>query len=171
MSEKDLVKRLNSYDIIVPKKQKFDKTLYEMYAQDHYIADLDFCLEYIKCKYPECVYAVKDFKNTKEGYTCNLMFADKNIFDSYCTWLFDILFALQKSKNFSVYEDPYQRRLYGFLAERLLNIYINAYNLRANELEMRLSTKKVIFIPYFLVLIKRKLKSKKRQKILNEWKF
>ena len=52
-----------------------------------------------------------------------MMFCKKELFDQYCIWLFDILFELEKYVNLNELND-YQKRLYGFLSERLLNIWV-----------------------------------------------
>ena len=53
----------------------------------------------------------------------NMMFCKKELFDQYCSWLFDILFELEKYVDLNELND-YQKRLYGFLSERLLNIWV-----------------------------------------------
>ena len=44
-------------------------------------------------------------------------------FNEYCNWLFSILFEMSSTKDISSY-DKQQARIYGFLSERLLNIYL-----------------------------------------------
>ena len=53
---------------------------------------------------------------------CNMFIAHKSFIDAYCTWLFEILFDLYNRLDISDY-DNYQRRIFGFMAERLLNVY------------------------------------------------
>ena len=47
----------------------------------------------------------------------------KEIFDNYCTWLFDILQKHEQKFDCADY-NPYGYRVSGFLAERLLGVYI-----------------------------------------------
>ena len=56
----------------------------------------------------------------------------KSLFDKYCLWLFDILFALEKEIDISEY-DKYNKRIYGFLAERLFNVWIDKQKLSFKE--------------------------------------
>ena len=53
--------------------------------------------------------------------------------DQYCEWLFDILKKLESKVDISDY-DNYQQRIYGFLAERLLNVYCKHNKLKIKYL-------------------------------------
>ena len=59
----------------------------------------------------------------------NMMFCRGDLFDEYCAWLFPMLFELEKHADLSGAND-YQRRLFGFLSERLLNVWIDGRGLR-----------------------------------------
>ena len=47
----------------------------------------------------------------------------KEIFDSYCEWLFDILFELENRLDISSYNKN-DSRVFGFVSERLLDVWI-----------------------------------------------
>ena len=66
-----------------------------------------------------------------------MFIAHKSFINAYCTWLFDILFELRKHLNISSY-DHYQQRIFGFMAERLLNVYVchHAVNLDIKYLDI-----------------------------------
>lgn len=53
----------------------------------------------------------------------NMMIAKEPLFDAYCQWLFAVLFELEQHVDMTNYT-PYQQRLYGFLGERLLNVWM-----------------------------------------------
>ena len=59
----------------------------------------------------------------------NMMFCREELFNEYCTWLFPMLFELEKHVDLSGAND-YQRRLFGFLSERLLNVWIDGRGLK-----------------------------------------
>ena len=50
----------------------------------------------------------------------------KEKMDAYCEWLFDILFEVEKRTDMTGYTE-YQKRLYGFLSERLLNVWLEKH--------------------------------------------
>ncbi|SOB98662.1 DUF4422 domain-containing protein [Rhodobacter maris] len=56
----------------------------------------------------------------------NIMIARAEVFDAYCAWLFDILFRLEPQIPFRDYP-PYEARVFGFLAERLLNVWVGRH--------------------------------------------
>ncbi|RZK60564.1 MAG: DUF4422 domain-containing protein, partial [Pedobacter sp.] len=65
----------------------------------------------------------KSFFSSGNTMHCYHMFvADKQFLEGYCSWLFPILFELEKTIRVSPY--PYQNRTIGFLSERLLNLYV-----------------------------------------------
>ena len=57
----------------------------------------------------------------------NMFVGSKNFLNDYCEWLFPILTELENTVKLSEY--PYQKRLFGFMAERLFNLYIKRNNL------------------------------------------
>ena len=63
----------------------------------------------------------------------NMMYCRKEVFDAYCAWLFPLLEKMEKEIDPSEMNN-YQRRVYGFLAERLLNIWVRKNQLRVTTL-------------------------------------
>ena len=56
-------------------------------------------------------------------YAYNMFIAKREFIDAYCNWLFPILeYCEQKIGD---KQDPYQNRYIGFLAERMLTIFLN----------------------------------------------
>ena len=120
---------LKDYDIILPQKledKKYPNTLYNFYKKVHIISDLNCVLDVIKEKYPkqhETAYNILCSKTS--GYYSKMLIAKKAVFDSYAQWLFSILFEVEKRIQKEVEKrDAYQKRVYGFLAERLMTVYI-----------------------------------------------
>ena len=54
-------------------------------------------------------------------------------FDEYCSWLFPTLNEVEEQIDISNY-DPVQRRIFGYMGERMLNIYVKATNMPHKQL-------------------------------------
>ena len=60
------------------------------------------------------------------------MVTSKALYDEYCEWLFTILFELQKRIDLT-FEDDYHRRVFGFISEFLLLVWVKTRGLKALE--------------------------------------
>lgn len=128
--QEDYADILKDYDIILPPQHRIkDKTVREQYGKNHNIRDLDEAIKIIIEKYPDYRNAVNSFLGQNRIYYYSMFVMKKTCFDSYCSWIFDILFTLEKRIDISSY-DTYQSRVYGFLAERLFNVWINQQHLK-----------------------------------------
>ena len=66
--------------------------------------------------------AAQEFFSTTGCYSpCNMLIARKEVFDDLCSWMFPILFEVKELCG--EYDDPYQNRYPGFLAERLITFF------------------------------------------------
>ena len=61
--------------------------------------------------------------------------------EAYCSWLFSILFEIEKHMDLTGYDD-YNRRVYGFLAERLLTVWVLQQQLDYTEAPVALVAEK-----------------------------
>ena len=61
---------------------------------------------------------------------CNMFLMPKYLFDNYCNFLFSILFQIEHQ----ILQSPYsrQRRVIGYLAESLLQFWLNKSNIQFN---------------------------------------
>lgn len=131
---KDLIEYiLQDYDIIVPKKQFIAKyNLKEQYQFIHEKKDLDICRNIIQEKYSDYIEAFDKVFNQHGFYAFNMFITKKELIDKYCEWLFDVLFELEKKIDISSY-DQYNQRIFGFLSERLFNVWIEKNQLIVKE--------------------------------------
>lgn len=129
----DIEKILNKYDIILPSKVNLNMTIEEHYKQYHHIEDLYKCREIINEICPEYTEAFDKILKRKNLYAFNMFIMNKNRFDNYMTWLFDIFSKLEKTVDISNYDD-YNKRIYGFLSERLFNVWIENQKLKEKEM-------------------------------------
>lgn len=85
-------------------------------------SDLDKALEILHEKYPEMSAAADRYMHSDKAYECNMFIMRKRLYGQYCTWLFDILFELEKEIDTTYYNQE-ELRVFGFIAERLFGIY------------------------------------------------
>lgn len=122
---KSITTLMEEYDIILPHKEKLKTSLYNHFILNHPKEGIDTVLEVIKEKYPEEYEKAYMALQEKEGYFHNIFITKKEVLNDYASWLFDILFETEKRVHHILEKkSSHDRRHYGFLAERLLHIYI-----------------------------------------------
>ena len=67
-----------------------------------------------------------DRSNKSAGY--NMFITRWKHFDDYSAWLFDILFEVER--RVPPTDDPVQSRIYGYMSERLINVFCEHHRLR-----------------------------------------
>lgn len=124
LNEDELQKLLKKTDIILPKKRHYYiESNYSHYAHAHYAKDLDLTREIIAEIYPNYIVAFDKVMKQTSAHMFNMMIMKSDKFDEYCKWLFDILFELEKRVDISQY-DAYEARIFGFISELLLDVWI-----------------------------------------------
>ncbi|WP_235804630.1 DUF4422 domain-containing protein [Liquorilactobacillus capillatus] len=122
-----LNKYLEDYDWILPTPEtKFFKkrTVLQQFAASHgTTSDLETTRKVLGELYPEYLGDFDKVMNGHQLIICNMFYTRKEYINEYSKWLFTILFKVEKSIDISNY-DEYQSRIYGFLSERLLNVWI-----------------------------------------------
>lgn len=123
--EFSILKNLLSQNrIIVAKDYIYPYNLYDQYAINHNGLDLRESYNIINQKYKNYKNPFEDclFRNNKISLF-NMFIMDWNTFNEYCNFIFPLLFDLEKKLNIDSY-DSYQKRIYGFIGERLLNVFL-----------------------------------------------
>lgn len=154
LDNEEIEKMLNDYDIIVPEKTclfKY-KNLKEAYYNIHNGEDWEKCKDIVLKKYPDYKDAFEQMEKQRKFYACNMFITSKEKFDEYYKWLFDILFELEGKIDISNYSN-YNKRIYGFLSERLFNVWLNKNKLKVKEMPVY-NTDKNIAIEYITNKIK-----------------
>ncbi len=117
---------LDNIDIVLPKPFDFEKegtNIREQYADSHSIDDLNTVIDIMNEKYSDTdMNAINEYLGEYKSAMCNMFVMKRELFFEYCSWLFDILDEAEK--KIVVSEDPYQRRVFGFLSERMFNMFI-----------------------------------------------
>jgi hypothetical protein len=121
---------LDKYDIILAKPRRTAYSLFMDYSRAHYSEDLRTVELIISEIYPEYILTFNDvIKESNKLSQFNMFFCRWEVFDAYCKWLFDILFEAERRINIDNY-NPLQKRIFGYMAERLLNVYVAHHDLK-----------------------------------------
>lgn len=120
---KKIMSEMQEYDVILPKKEIFNKSVYLQYKKAHIVEHLDKLLEIIKEDHEEIYpYYKKRIKKGNKIYPLNVFIMKKEYFFEYSEFIFDVLFKLEK--KIKIPSDLYQMRVFGFLSERMMLPFI-----------------------------------------------
>lgn len=132
------------YDVILPhfwntRKGGWKNTFLQYGLTDHHNID-----DYVKTQrvlikmYPEMSQYVKKYNEGSDALFCNMLVMRNDIFQDYCSWLFSILFSVERLIDYEIYSKQETRAL-AYIAERLLGIYtlylMSKQNLRIHFLQ------------------------------------
>ena len=123
LTEFEIKKCLSSSQIILPKPVTMTEGVAVNWARHH---DLKSWLAVQNVIKDICPSYLSSFASISKGSSCslfNIMVCRRSIFHAYCEWLFPILFELERRIDLMKF-DGYQRRLIGFAAERLINVWV-----------------------------------------------
>ncbi len=127
-SSNELLRLMKSYDVILPQKRNYYiDTIRSHYVNAHNKSDLDVTYSVICHKFPDYIESFQNVFNSRSISLYNMFVMNRKSFNNYCEWLFSVLFEVEKMIPYKNY-DQYQRRVFGFLAERLLNVWIAKNN-------------------------------------------
>lgn len=152
-------------EIILPKKRNyFIETNYSQYIHAHHAADLDTTRQILaelstQAGTPDYAAAYDRVMGRTDGHRFNMLIMRRETLDAYCGWLFGVLFELEKRLDTSSYS-PYDARVYGFVAERLLDVWLTANDRQYTELPF-LFTEKQNWLKKGTAFLKRKFFPKK----------
>lgn len=131
---------LKNYDIVIPDSgMTMQENVRRHYEEKHNINDLHICERVLQEKYPEDYRAFEWVLERNLMTLGNMTVAPKALFDEYCNWLFDILAEVEMRIDITSYDD-YQKRVFGFLAERLFRAWLINRPLKIRE-------EHIIFLP------------------------
>lgn len=158
-SSDELSPLFQNVDIILPKKRNyFIETVESQYNHAHNPKDLLLLRDSIKKLYPTYLHDFDEHMKCRKTHIYNMFIMKRSLFDNYCKWLFDILFDLEGSIDITDY-DTYQQRVFGFLSERLLDVWLSHQNLVIKEVPV-VELEKTNYLLKGVNLIIRKLRSR-----------
>lgn len=115
---------LSKYPAVVPDKRNYYiETNRSHYNHAHYTDGLDLAEQIIKEKFPDYLPAFNTVMNRTWAHMFNMFVMRCDHFNDYMAWMFDILFEIEKQVDITGW-DNYESRIYGFVSELLLDVWL-----------------------------------------------
>lgn len=102
------------------------------YKHTHDLEHLELTREILRKQCPEYVEVFDKVMKHTSAHMFNMMIMKREVLDQYCSWLFPILFALEKEidvKNMPAFD----ARLFGRVSELLLDVWLKQNNIKYVE--------------------------------------
>lgn len=127
LTSEDVDELLARYDVILPKAHNYvSETALEHYEKTHVTGYcFDLIREYLRGNAPEYLPVLEDVLQRRSSHLFNMLVARAETFDAYSAWLFPILEYVEERADVSAYS-AYEQRVYGYLSELLLDVWITA---------------------------------------------
>lgn len=131
----ELARLLEDHEVILPRRRNYlIETTYSQYVHAHHAEDLDVTRQIMTERHPDYVESFDRTMESTKGHRFNMFVMRRPQFDAYCSWLFDVLFELERRLDISSYS-PYDARVFGFVGERLLDVWLDVQtDVRVTEL-------------------------------------
>ena len=127
LSQSEAENLLQRSSVILPvKRHYYIETVYEQFVHSHGKESLDAARKVIKEDYPEYLSSFDMVMKRRSLHLYNMMIMRKDIFDDYCSFLFDVLAKVEGRIE-------RKERILGFLAERLMDVYIETRKIEYQE--------------------------------------
>lgn len=137
IGEKRAEKFLEKYEFIATKQYRSPCSVREHILRDVHEKDLDLLRETVAEVCPDYLDTYDEVLAGDRSYLLNMFICKKQTWDSYCEWLFSLLFALEPKVDMTGYTTQ-EKRLYGYLAERLFSVYVKKNRCRVKSLSTHL---------------------------------
>lgn len=131
-SQKEIETILNNYDLMATKKVELNYSYREGFSANHNVQVLDETGRVIQEFYPEYYQTFIKLVNEKKTYFGNMLITSATIYRDYHNWLFDIFDKTAKRVDLDA-PDEYHRRVFGFISEFLLYVYVTVHHYKVME--------------------------------------
>ena len=128
---------IERYDLIVPIGEDMHVPVREHYAAApfHHGEDLARMEEIVRTLSPEYGEAMEAYLSGTVHYFGNIFIMTRELYHRYCAWLFPLLEEFDRQTDTSAY-GPQEKRLDGYLAERLLGVFYTRHRDELRTLEL-----------------------------------
>lgn len=135
LNETEVESLLQTYDAILPVRRLLKHSIKEHYNKFHNPEDLQILRNLLNEYFPDYVESFDEMMNHNRLFANNMFVMKWKTFDKLMTWLFFILFKFEQSVNLKEYQG-YQQRIFGFLSERLITLWIIHNQINYKELQL-----------------------------------
>lgn len=135
LSQREAELILDECDIILPRARVFKYSLIKHYQKYHSPFDLQLIERILQESYPEFVTTWHFVLEGNILYANNMFILKSPLYQEFMAWWFDVLFRFENLADLESYTG-YQRRVLGFLGERLLTLWVIHKGLKVKELQL-----------------------------------
>lgn len=128
----NFAKIFEKYDIIMPQLLPIRGGVEKHYNTEHRPEDLEVLKSVIREFEPQYAEAFDQVMKMTKLRMWNMFIAPRDFVDNYCSWLFGILREVEQRVDIPT--DLYQSRIFGFMSERLLNVYVHHHKLKVKRM-------------------------------------
>lgn len=141
LTENEYENILGTYDVMLARPVYYETSYYEVYRQAHHIRDLDVTQEVLAQLYPDDAAVFREIIQGNKVYSCNMLVSTREHVAAYARWLFSIFDEVEKRIDVESY-DAYHKRVFGFLSEQLLYVWVKSRGLSVYEAQVGLTGEK-----------------------------
>lgn len=132
LSQRSALQLLESCDVILPSVTHLKKNIRDSYIDAHIPEDWIKLKQIIHTDFADYADAFDKFERNHAMHFYNMFVARSSFLQGYATWLFAVMEKLEMEID-PQGRTPFQARVFGFLSERLFNVYL----LKHSELTKR----------------------------------
>ena len=134
LNASELSEYLADHDILLPKKRHYYiETNESQYLHAHHSEGLFVTRDMLSEYYPTYMDAWRSVMKSRSGHRFNMFIMKKKYANAYCEWLFDVLSKVEQRLDISNWTTS-EQRVFGYLAERLLDVWLIANKMTYKEL-------------------------------------
>lgn len=134
INKKKLCRYIKKGYSIVSKRRILPYSLFAEYSCCHFSDDMRLLENIISDKDPDYKKSfIQILYNNNKIFSYNMFIMKYSDFKNYCTWLFSVLSEAEKKIDISSYNDV-QKRIFGYMAERLFNVWLYKNNIKTIQL-------------------------------------
>lgn len=119
--------------VVAKRRSYYIETVYSHYAHTFHGEQFDLCREVLSEHHPSYVEAWDHLMRSRSAHIFNMFVMGSELLDTYCAFMFDVLFEMERRLDPATY-DPFHARYLGRVSERLLDPWLMTCGYKPREL-------------------------------------